>query len=108
MLNDNYHSSVLVRRRLCKLIVFRGLVIEVSITVVGPAGALWEWIYRCSLIFLMTSGRDARACDAVAEQGCVEGASGGATLELQSRGIRTVGLTVRHGMPYGTFLTASE
>ena len=32
----------------------------------------------------------------------------GATLELQRRGIRTVGLTVRHGVPYGTFLTASE
>ena len=47
MLNDNYHSSVFVGRRLCKLIVFRGLVIEVSITVVGPSGALWEWIYRC-------------------------------------------------------------
>ena len=36
------------------------------------------------------------------------GTSGGATLELQSKGIRTVGLTVRHGVPYGTFLTASE
>ena len=32
----------------------------------------------------------------------------GATLELQSKGIRTVALTVRHGVPYGTFLTASE
>ena len=55
----------------------------------------------------MTSGRGARACDAVAEQGCAGegGASGGATLELQSRGIRTMGLTVRHGVPYGTFLT---
>ena len=67
MLNDNYHSSVFVERRLCKLIVFRGLVIEVSITVVGPSGALWEWIYRCTLICLMTSGRDARACDAVVD-----------------------------------------
>ena len=82
--------------------------IEVSITVVGPAGALWEWIYRCILICLLTSGRSARACDAVAELGCVGGASGGATLELQSRGIRTVSLTVRHGVPHGTFLTASE
>ena len=108
MLNDNYHSSVFVGRRLCKLIVFSGLVIEVSITVVGPSGALWEWIYRCSLIRLMTSGRGARAYDAVAEQGCAGNASGGATLELQSRGIRTVGLTVRHEVPYGTFLTASE
>ena len=53
----------------------------------------------------MTSGRGARACDAVAEQGCAGGSSGGATLELQSRGIRTVGLTIRHGVPYGTFLT---
>ena len=96
MLNDNYHSSVFVGRRLCKLIVFRGLVIEVSITVVGPSGALWEWIYRCSLICLMTSRRGARACDAVAELGCAGGASGGATLEFQSRGIRIVGLTVRH------------
>ena len=84
-LNDNCHSSVFVERRLCKLIVFMGLVIEVSITVVGPSGALCEWIYRCSLICLMTSGRDARACDAVAEQGCAGGASGGATLELQHR-----------------------
>ena len=56
----------------------------------------------------MTSGRGARACDAVAVQGCAGGASGVATLELQSRGIRTVGLTERHGVPYGTFLTASE
>ena len=56
----------------------------------------------------MTSGRYARACDAVVEQGCAGGSSGGATLELQSRGIRTVDLTVRHGVPYGTFLTASE
>ena len=56
----------------------------------------------------MTSGRGARACDAVAEQGCAGGASGGATLELQSRGIRTVGLTVRHGVTYGSFLTASD
>ena len=67
-----------------------------------------EGIYRCSLICLMTSGRYARACDAVVEQGCAGGASGDATLELQSRGIRTVDLTVRHGVPYGTFLTASE
>ena len=36
------------------------------------------------------------------------GASGGVALELHSRGVRTVGLTVRHGVPYGTFLTASE
>ena len=58
----------------------------------------------------MTSGRGARACDAVAVQGCTggRGASGGATLEHQSRGIRIVGWTVRHGVPYGTFLTASE
>ena len=34
--------------------------------------------------------------------------AGGATLELQSRGIRTVGLSVRHGVPYGTCLTAFE
>ena len=47
--------------------------IEVAITVVGPSGALWEWIYMCSLICLMTSGRGARACDAVAEQGCAGG-----------------------------------
>ena len=56
----------------------------------------------------MTSGRHARACDAVAEQGCAGGASEGSTLELNSRGIRIVGLTVRHGVPYGTCLTASE
>ena len=36
------------------------------------------------------------------------GASGGAILEFQSREIRTVGLTVRHGVPYGTCLTAFE
>ena len=70
MLNDKYHSSAFVGRRLCKLIVLRGLVIEVKITVFGPSGALWKWIYRCSLIGLMTSGRYARACDAVVEQGC--------------------------------------
>ena len=35
------------------------------------------------------------------------GASGGTTMKLQSRGIRTVGLTVRHEVPYVTFLTAS-
>ena len=80
-----------------------GLVIEVSITVVGPSGALCEWIYRCSLICLMTSGRDARACDAVAEQGCAGGASGGATMELQHRGFRTVGLTVRHAVSSALF-----
>ena len=58
----------------------------------------------------MTSGRGARACDAVAEHGCAggEGASGSATLELQSRGFRTVVLTVRHVVLYGTFLMASE
>ena len=56
----------------------------------------------------MTSGRYARACDAVVGQGCAGGASGVATLELQSRGIKTVGLTVRHGVPYGAFLTATE
>ena len=56
----------------------------------------------------MTSRRGATACDAVAEQGCAGSSSGGATLELQSRGIMTVGLNVRHGVPYGTFLTASE
>ena len=77
MLNDNYHSSVFVGRRLCKLIVFSGLVIEVSITVVGPFGALWEWNYRFSLICLRTSGRGARACDAVAEQRCTGGAQAG-------------------------------
>ena len=56
----------------------------------------------------MTSGRGARGCDAVAEQGFAVGASGDATLDLKSKGIWTVGLTVRHGVPYGTFLTASE
>ena len=56
----------------------------------------------------MTSGRGARSCDAVVEQGCAGGASGGAILELQSRGIRTMGLTVRHGVPYVTFLTAFQ
>ena len=50
--------------------------IEVSITIVGPSGALWEWIYRCSLICLMTSGRGTRACDAVAEQGCAGAQAG--------------------------------
>ena len=85
MLNDNYHSSVFVGRRLCKLIVFRGLVIEVSITVVGPSGALWEWIYSCSLICLMTGCKGARACDAVAEQRCAGGSSSGITWVTSKR-----------------------
>ena len=50
--------------------------IEVSITVVGPSGALWEWTYMCSLICLMTSGRGARACDAVRSRS-VRGAQAG-------------------------------
>ena len=87
MLNDNYHSSVFVGRRLCKLIVFRGLVIEVSITVVGPSGALWEWIYRCSLICLMTSGRCARACHAVAEQGCAGAEAGVPPCNFKAEGL---------------------
>ena len=76
-----------VGRRLWKLIVFRGLVIEVSITVVGPSGALWEWIYRCSLICLMTSGRGARACDTIAAQGCAGGASGVPPWNFKAEGL---------------------
>ena len=59
----------------------------------------------CSLICLMTSWRGARACDAIAERGCKQQCH---LDNFKARGSGLCRLTVRHGVSYDTFLTASE